>query len=954
MGTTLGVTIFDGHNYTNITTNQGLVNNDVRSILQDRRGNTWMGTLGGGISKYDGKSFSNFTIKDGLSNNSIGAIKEDIKGNIWFGTWGGGIIKYDGFMFTNYSKKQGLVNDSVNALLTVSYGNIWVGTNGGVSKFDGVSFSNYTSAQGLGDKNVYTLLQDRKGRLWIGTIGGGVKIFDGVSFSILNAKNGLIHDDVFSLLEDKKGDIWIGTHYGLSRYDGHSITNYSEKQGLTNANIYCLMHGKVGNIWIGTGGGGALKYNPHSFRHITENDGLKRNYTFSLFEDHSKHLWIGSWRGGVSVLANHTLKTFTKKEGLPDDDIRSVYQDKKGALWFATYHGIVKYDGLSFANITTANGLCDNDVNCISGDHQGNLWIGTENGASKFNGSHFTDYFFSRSKIQVQSIREDRLGNIWFGTSAGVFEFDGKNFYQFGDERGVYNQPVSQIYEDRKNNLWFASAAGLLKYDGKQIIQFTEKEGLINNEISAILEDYLDNIWVGSPGGLCQLTPDKALLFDKKANGGIISDTDVFFTKYRYANDFLGLNVNYRAITETSDHQIWIGTGNGVTTFDPSGKMNKTVTPTIYITAIRIANQEVNWNKLMQNPDTSFILGNGISFQKFRFDSLSGFYNLPRGLELDWKNNDITFECSGIAMEQPQNIKYRYILEGPEHFISGLTDQAFVSYGNLSPGNYIFKAKAMNYNGYWSDEAQFAFRIKSPYWQTWWFKIFASLVIGLLVFFLIRYIYLTDLHKQKAKLENELALQFERQRISTDLHDEIGSTLSSINIYSNLAKTEEIKEPYLDSIAENVADVLHKLDDLVWKINPKYNTVMSVVNRLEAYAVPLTEAKQISLEIAANDSIKSMRMSDETKHNLFLVLKELVNNAVKHSGCKTISLVFEEGKQQLTVIVKDDGSGIDASQSGNQGNGLINISERIKKLKGTVNFKSGNKGTEVLILLPTA
>lgn len=955
MGTAGGVTVYDGHSYTNITTEQGLIHNDVRAAFQDRQGNIWLGTLGGGISKYDGLYFSNYTEKDGLCNDFIISIAEDTKGNIWFGSLGGGVSKFDGRSFTNYSTMQGLVSDSVNALLIDRTGNLWIGTSGGISIFNGESFTNYTTHQGLSNNNVYALIQDKSGRIWMGTIGGGITIFDQYNISYLNSEKGLANDEIFSLLEGREGNIWIGTHYGLSEYDGNHIATFNETHGLTNTNIYCLMQDNVGNIWIGTGGGGALRYNPHSFRHFTENDGLKKNYIFSLLEDPSKNLWIGTWRGGVSTLVRDTLKTFTKEQGLADNDVRSICKGQEGSLWFATFKGVQKYDGHSFTHFSKNDGLADNDVNCITADLHGNLWIGTEKGASKYDGHSITNYFSGSNTIHVSSIKADKKGNIWFGTSSGIYKYDGKNIFQLGDSTFNSEYAVAQVNEDKAGHLWFATNSGLLQFDGKRMIHFTEKEGLISNEVTSVMEDHTGNIWIGSRFGLSKLSPFRFALYEDRVKDKMIFDNDVFFKNYGYADNFLGISANTSALIETSDHLICVGTSNGLSTLDAIHEMNDSIPSNIQITGIKIENQLIDWNALSKNQDTSFLLNNGVQFRGFHFDSLSRWNNLPEGLQLNWESNTVTFEFSGITTGQPQNVKYQYRLDGPQKFSTIFTNQSFASYGNLVPGKYQFHIRAMNYSGYWSDEQKFGFIIQAPWWQTWWFRTLLIATVGILLFSIIRLVYRYNLQNQKASLEKELALQYERQRISSDLHDEIGSTLSSINIYSNLAKSEENKEPYLDSISTNVTDAVEKLDDLVWKINPKYDTLGSVINRLMFYAEPLARATTATIELNANEPIRMQKLDAEEKHQLYLFLRELINNTLKHSGCKTIKMSFTQEEKNLQVCVQDDGKGFEATDVNNHRNGIRIMKERAGRMKWILNLKTApGSGTETTIRFPVA
>jgi ligand-binding sensor domain-containing protein len=954
IGTASGVTKYNGYSFTNFTTEQGLANNNVRAVIQDRKGNIWFGTYGGGVTKYDGYTMTSFSEKNGLCNNYVSSIAEDKSGNIWLGTLGG-VIKYDGRFFTNFTKKEGLVNDSVYAVIADRSNNVWMGTVGGVSCYDGHSFANYTEKEGLGNHTVYSILEDRAGDIWMGTL-GGISVLQGGFFLRYTSKEGLINDEVFSLLEDRDQHIWIGTHYGLSQYDGKSIVNYSEKQGLTNDNIYCLLQDSHSNIWLGTGGGGILKYNPHSFTHITETEGLPKNYIFAVYEDRKKNLWFGAWRGGVSEYNGDQLKNFTTQQGLPYNDVRSICQDKNGNIWFATYKGVAKYDGHAMTRLAEKDGLVNDDVNCIFEDRSGNLWFGTESGVSKYDGHSFTNFFCTGSEaIHVNSINQTHNGTIWFATSMGLFEYNSQGISRLDNADNLLHTNISSICEDKNSCLWLGTDKGIIRYDGRSFVSLTQREGLLNNDVTSILEDHFGNLWFGTRLGLSKLSAEKIDLLNERIRFNLIHDDDIFFKNYGYTDNFLGISCNAGAIAESADHHIWIGTSNGITTFDPATEPRDTSSMSIQVTAVKIANQTINWKALKEKPDTSFLLNNGIWFSHFHIDSLSRWNNLPKGLKLAYNNNYISFDFVAPTTNQPHTVKYQYQLEGFDKVKSPLNTQSSVSYANLRPGHYTFKARAMNSDGIWSGECRYQFSIMPPWWQTWWFIMLAICIVLAIVFFVSRFIYTYQLHRQKLALEKELAVQYERQRISADLHDEIGATLSSINIYSNLAKTESNKEPYLESISTNVNDAVSKLDDLVWKINPKYDTLDSVIYRLMFYAEPVALAKNISLNLKASDELRRQKLGAETKHQLFLVLKELLNNALKHSGCRAIQVIFSIANNQLQVLVEDDGKGFDEERVNVQRNGLQNIYRRIQLMQGTITTKTGNgAGTLTTINLPLA
>jgi len=787
-----GVSKYDGKSFTHFTDKEGLSHNFVFSMLEDKSGNLWFGTWGGGVSKYDGKSFTHFTDKEGLSNNVVRSMLEDKSGNLWFGTWGGGVSKYDGKSFTHFTDKEGLSNNDVRSMLEDKSGNLWFGTwGGGVSKYNGKSFTHFTDKEGLSNNAVVSMLEDKSGNLWFGTQGGGVsklalsKVEGSTqyTFTHFTDKEGLNNNNVVSMLEDKSGNLWFGTNGGgVSKYDGKSFTHFTDKEGLSNNVVVSMLEDKSGNLWFGTWGGGVSKYDGKSFTHFTDKEGLSNNSVWSMLEDKSGNLWFGTGGGGVSKLAlsevegssQYTFTYFTDKEGLSNNVVVSMLEDKSKNLWFGTDGGgVSKYDGKSFTHFTDKEGLSNNSVFSMLEDKSGNLWFGTAGGGvSKYDGRSFTHFTDKEglSNNAVFSMLEDKSGNLWFGTrGGGVSKYDGRSFTHFTDKEGLSNNFVWSMLEDKSGNLWFGTAGGgVSKYDGRSFTHFTDKEGLSNNFVWSMLEDKSGNLWFGTRFGLSKLSPEnkeKLVFFsdpdsyrDKSAPE---AKGKVFFKNYAYEDGFLGIGVNGgKTICEDKNGTIWIAANDRLTAFHPpaGGEAADTTAPNIQLTNIALFNENIAWPSLKQKKDTTITLGNGIQVGNFKFDSLSRWYNLPENLSLAYNNNYLTFNFVGITMAQPKKVKYQYKLVGIDENWSAITNRTEAPYGNIPQGNYIFKVKAMNSEGYWSNEFSYSFTIRPPWWKTWWmytiYVISALLLIGGFIKWRER-----NLKREKIVLEKKVELR---------------------------------------------------------------------------------------------------------------------------------------------------------------------------------------------------
>jgi len=303
------------------------IDENIRSIFQDSKGNYWFGTNDSGVYYYDGKTVFQYTIKDGLPNNQIQNIQEDEFGNLWFGTGLFGVCKFDGKTFTTFTdveiSKQNIIPKS-----------LWFYGGGGVFYYD--TKLNYlpigktvtdlknskVSTNNLTRFSVYSILKDSKGNLWFGTQAAGVCCYNGETFTWFTEK-GLAGPAILALFEDKNGNIWMGNNgAGLFCFDGKTLTNFSQEKKLDNPNFQLAGEAKPGT--------------------------LARIYAIN--EDNLGTLWIGTVDNGVWLYDGKNITNFTTNDGLTSNAINTIYKDKNGEMWLGTdQNGMCKFNGKSFS-----------------------------------------------------------------------------------------------------------------------------------------------------------------------------------------------------------------------------------------------------------------------------------------------------------------------------------------------------------------------------------------------------------------------------------------------------------------------------------------------------------------------------------------------------------------------------------------------------------------------------
>ncbi|MGZ3917010.1 MAG: ligand-binding sensor domain-containing protein [Flavisolibacter sp.] len=973
-----GVSKYDGKNFTNYSMANGLAGNIVFCIIEDKDSNLWFGTTSG-LSKYDGKRFINYTTSSGLAGNFITCMLQDKNGNIWFGTHEGGLSKFDGKVFENYSRSQGLPDNYIHCMMQDSKGNLWFGTDaGGASRYEGTGFVNYAKSQGLPDNCINALAEDEKGHIWLGT-NEGVSRYNGTTFSNYTTKQGLADNNVHCILQDEAGNLWFGTHTkGVSRYDGHSFSNFSRTEGLPGNKINSILEDGDGNLWFTSQGGGVSKRENNSFTYYTVAQGLAGNLIFWITQDKAGNLWFASYEGGVSKFDGKCFSTYTTAQGLADNTVWTMMPDKDGNMWFGTDKGgVSKFDGKSFINYTTAQGLASNAVISMTQDRAGNFWFGTRDGVSKFNDNCFTNYttFQGLPGNNIWSIVQDKMGSIWFGTHGdGVSKYDGKAFTNYTTAQGLADNAVSSIIQDQNGNLWFGTdGKGISKYDGNGFTNYTTEQGLADNDVWGIAEDRVRNIiWFGTNRGLSSLKES----LTTKGN-----QQDVWFKTFNKNSGYPLKDVSNCGPFVDNNGIIWMASGEGeLIRFDYSTVDKKnTARLNVTIQNIKINNENICWNYLMQKPwrwmatDSLSMLNEMMtSFGKVlspivldsmknryadvKFDSVAKYYPLPVNLVLPYKDNNITIEFAAIAPAWPKQIKYQYQLLGYNDYWTPLSDNSTASFGNLNAGDYIFKLRAIGPFGMYS-EKEYAFKVLPPWWLTWW----ADILYGMIAVLILNGFYKRRIGMMRRRQANEIniiltAQEEERRRISRDLHDDIGAKLTNINMLSALSQQRmgdsgEIPG-YLKRISIGIQAAVEALDDIVWSIDSKNDSIEEVTKRMRRCAAEVFDETAIEYTVMADERLFQVKLTISQRRDLFLVFQEIINNIKKHSAATRVNINIEAVDNGFFMEVVDNGKGFNVDQTTYR-NGLRNMKERMQKWGGVFVVESSQEtGTICRVRLP--
>jgi ligand-binding sensor domain-containing protein/serine phosphatase RsbU (regulator of sigma subunit) len=928
-------------NFSSFNILQGLKSNTARVLYTAKNGNLWIGSLSNGVCKYDGKYFTYFTEKEGLAGNAILCIFEDSKGNLWFGTNNKGISCYDGKEFKNFTTNEGLVSNVITSIGEDADKNIWIGTTGGLVSYDGKIFSTYTKKQGLPDNAILAILLDKDKKMWLGT-NNGLCIYNGKTFSLIEGH--VLGNYIYSLLQTDDGVIWIGTFEGgITRYDGKTFTRYAEANGLSNSTIWCLAKDKNGNVWAGTDNG-ATKFNGKVFSRFREKDGLSNNVVWSIATDNNGEVWFGT-NDGLNRYDGETFTHYTEFEGLSKNTIAGLALSKTGKLWIATNGGgICYYDSLKFYHFGPSQGYPDPICWGFYMDSKENLWMGTRGGGTKryrndtvqpyggggsfiychfedklknmwfgslgegvtmFNGKEYIRYTTQQglSDNTVNTIYQDKFDNMWIGTrGGGVTKFVGNKVIHLTEKEGLSNNIVNCFYEDRNGNIWIGTNSGLNIYNGSRIYQFTEKQGLAGNFVTNFLADKNGNLWIGTANGISKINVTHLNTFFKT---NLFNNDKPLFKNFNYADGFLGINCIKNSLVEDKNGFIWWGTNDRLTRYNPNGDVADTVAPQMNITSIKLFNEAIAWKNVEGGKDTT--LANGSVLENIYFDSLSRWYNIPENLSLPYDNNYVTFNFIGLHLKNSNAIVYQYKLDGLEKKWSSFTKSTEIPYTNLLPGKYTFMVKAMNNEGYWSTPFSYTFKIRPPWWQTWWFRLIILGAIVLIVRYYIKWREKTLKQRQKLlekAVDERTAEVTEKKLLIEEKQKEI---IDSINYarriqYTLLAHELVLKKHF------NEHFVLFKPKDIV---SGDFYWATSVVTS-SMFQVSNSENNNMKQE-TLNKELFFLAVCDSTGHGVpgaFMSLLNIsfLNEAINERSIYKPNEIFNYVRERLTNSISKEGN----------------------------------------------
>ena len=909
VGTQEGLARFDGLNFTvfDKENTPAFKSNDIRFLVEDREGRLWISTSYGLVCRHNGQ-FTSFTVNEGLPDNSVGPVVEDTNGSVWIAT-AGGLTRFDNGKFSTLTAEQGLSRNVVQTLYARTDGTLLVGTSAGLQLLSAGRFTSVTTPENVHPGNITAIAETKNGYLWFGTLDGlyGLEASTGTSFFVT-----LPNSRVSALRVDRAGVLWIATARGLASLRNGKIETFTSDDGLTSNLVLSLFEDREGSLWIGTEAGGLNLLKSKKFNTYTTRDGLPSDLVKAIYQDAQGGIWIGSNGGGLTLFKNGSFTTWTTRDGLSSDVVLSLAGAADGTIWIGTPDGLNRFKDRKFQIFTFAEGLSNDLVRSVLVDRNGVLWVGTRDGLNSFRDNQFTIYTTRDGLANnfIGAIYEDSKGNLWVGTLGGLNKISDGRFQTFTTKDGLSSNTVISLYEDAPGDLWIGTnGGGLNRLRDGRFVSFTSAQGLSADVIYRILEDKQQNLWCSSNKGIFRVNKSE---FDK---GGV---NPVY---YGPADGTLTRECSgggHPAGWKTTDGRLWFATIKGLAVIDPEHIPLNTSPPPIAIEQLFVDNQSI---------------------------PLPQKVTLPPGIAR------LDFYFTALSFIAPENVRFKYKLEGfDDNWIDG-GGRRVASYTNLRPGNYKFRVIAANNDGVWNETgAALDFYLQPRFYQTYWFYLLCVLLLALSAWQLYR------LRVRRIALQFRAVLA-ERNRIAREIHDNLAQDILGISVQLELVArlmpaAAETAKGHLDRARMLVRNSMTEARRYVWDLRSQELQKKDLPAALRDTTKRLTAESKIETVVEVAGPLRPLPIEVET--NLLRIGQEAINNAVKHARANRIEVGLNFDTRKVQLSIRDDGRGFDPREQMPDGHfGLLGMRERAEQIGGVLSIDSApERGTQIAVDVP--
>lgn len=933
-------------------TDQGLPHNVVTRIQQDHAGYLWLATLAG-LTRFDGREFKVFpvpaTTSGGGRNIRDLGVTED--GRVLFIPASGGVWQLRNGAIEPHPASRAVEGKVLLELFIAPGGVIWIETSTELVRWENGEVQRFGRNEGINRRMLhFSWAVDRSGRTWIG----------GASFLgyLQNGKLVQTRDTanaVYRVAPARAGGVWV---FGekLYRCDDEELVPVAEAPWPAGrASARCLYEDRTGVLWVASSREGVFCYDGKQFQSLPD---VESGVEF-VTEDREGNVWLATDGGGIRRVRT---KAFT----LIESPVSSISEDDTGALWFAAQSaGVVRRFGTTRETIGFRFGRSPLTVSNACVDKAGNLWLAAavgifqttvkepralrrvdagirntrillaaSNGDVWVGGGTLLGYFHEGAFTslpdvipagqEITALVEQPAGHFWIGTSKGqLFEITAAKAARSPIALGIGDGTIHAILPQSSGVLWLATTEGLLHVDGAEVRRFTSADGLPDDIVLQLLEGTSGDLWLSTPRGIFRLA--KSDLDDALANRNRVGRLSPI--AYGPEQGLFGISpaTNYQpAARRDAKGDLWFCTYKGVLGIHPARLQHDATPPPVLIDRVNIDDHAVR--------EMSDV-------------------RVPAG------EHRIEFRFAALSFAAPERVQLRHQLEGFDSEWVDTAPDRTARYAKLPPGRYRMRVIACNSEGIWNREgASLAFTVLPSWWQTSWFRTAAVLAFAGLVAGGARFWSQRILKAQLERLERENALAKERARIARDMHDELGGSVTGINLVVQRLRDEHGEQPdgLIEVLDRRVRRLTVELERVVWTVSPKNSSLDQLAVFVERFAHNLFTDSPIHCRVLGRDRIPARPLNPECQHHVLAVTKEAINNVLKHSRATEATIEMGYEHDVFRLAVRDNGVGFSPeAQAHSERNGLRNMHSRVAEVNGTLTIESApGQGSAVILQLP--
>lgn len=872
-------------------------------------------------------------------------VAEDAAGDLWCCGRDQKMYRLRGSTFEAVPGNGGLAGTDVNALTADAQGRVWAATEREFAVWNGSRFETMTPTNGeptlnvsfirvLPSGDIWTIANGRvrksRGREWLFEIEKARDLFTGWR-------------DRTGLHEDAKHGVWL-YDYGRGlfhvRTDGR-VRQLTEEENFPGERVDSFHEDREGNIWVGVDRGGLVRIREKRFSVLTPGDSTAAKTTVSVAEDATGAIWIGTYGGGLHRWFNNEWQVFSLHGGTRRGFVFSVFPDRGGKLWTSAgdedLHSVV--DG-RFTPFTPEV----HSVKVLLQARDGRLWLGRKSGLGVVTGNQFRQFYPDAgvARTEVRALAEAADGAIWVGAGDGTLTRVATNLVQnFRTQDAGSNQPIWSLLADTNGVVWAGTfRGGLLRFQDGKFTRYTTKDGFPDDVICQILDDGAGRLWMGSKQGIFHVDKTELAEF---AQGRRDTINCTAYGRYDGLPS-LECSEGYQpACWRTRDGRLLFATLKGVVSVRPDEVSVNALPPPVLIESAVIDGVEVKPERVVE-----------------KHSSRHG--TVPLRLVVPPGKQQVRIQFTGLSFVSPDRVRFKYKLEGLDREWSEASTLRFVQY-NLLPGEYRFVVKACNNDGVWNEGGAAMLVVVQPrFYERWEAKLVATAVGLGFVVFAVRRVYVRRYRRKLEQVERQRAIERDRARIAKDIHDDLGAGLTHIALLSELARRDTPQQlpNHVGQISEMARELTRSMDEIVWAIDPHNDTLDSLVSYVTKFAQDYLSVANVRCRLDVPAELPPYALPAEVRHNLFLTIKEAMNNVVKHARATEVWLRVAVRPTAFSIIIEDNGLGLTATREEKNGtrttpsdrilsgHGLENMKRRLSAIGGQCIFTSANgTGTRV-------